>query len=242
MRFPGPCLCLALMATLAACDAASAHDPISTRLTWTREISPLFAVHCASCHKPGGSAPMALSSYADVRPWAVAIRDEIAARRMPPWNAVRGFRRLAGDASLSQEEIQWITDWVNGGAPEGDPASPLAPPIPSARAPLAPASPASWPVYDRAAPPAGSLLGVAVRELPPATVARLLLRHPDGRLEPLLWLRPTSPHAPALYYFAEPVTVKPGSTLRLWTEPAGAKPPRLELLASPSRNPPAAPE
>src|SRR5579885_1113270 len=98
-----------------------AHDVISTKITWTREVSRLVYARCLVCHREGGRA-FSLATYAAARPWAKAIRDEVLARRMPPWGAVRGFGDFAGDVSLSQEEMDTIAEWVEGGAPEGDPA------------------------------------------------------------------------------------------------------------------------
>lgn len=39
---------------------------------------------------------------------------------MPPYGAVIGFGDLKDDTSLTQEQLELITDWVEGGAPEGD--------------------------------------------------------------------------------------------------------------------------
>jgi len=65
---------------------------------------------------------MSLITYEDARPWAKAIRDEVSSRRMPPWGAVAGIGDFAGDPSLSTPEIDMLVAWVEGGAPEGDPA------------------------------------------------------------------------------------------------------------------------
>ena len=63
---------------------------------------------------------MSLATYDDARPWAKAIRDEVLARRMPPWGAVKGVGEFRDDPSLSQIEIDMIVNWVEGGAPKGD--------------------------------------------------------------------------------------------------------------------------
>src|SRR4051812_30441087 len=63
------------------------HDPITTNLTWSKEISRVLYEHCASCHRDGGRA-FSLMTYEAARPWAKAIRDEVLNRRMPPWDAV----------------------------------------------------------------------------------------------------------------------------------------------------------
>ena len=101
------------------CGAAVAHDPITTKLLWTQEISRIVNKHCASCHREGGGA-MSLMTYDEARPWAKAIRDEVLARRMPPWGAVKGVGEFRDDPSLSQIEIDMIVNWVEGGAPKGD--------------------------------------------------------------------------------------------------------------------------
>ena len=63
---------------------------------------------------------MPLTTYADARPWAKAIRDEVLNRRMPPWDAVKGVGEFRDDPSLSQPEMDLFVNWVEGGAPEGD--------------------------------------------------------------------------------------------------------------------------
>jgi hypothetical protein len=109
-------------AVLLGCSAVLSfpHDPITTKITWTQEISRIVYKHCAGCHGPGGKA-MSLMSYEGARPWAKAIRDEVSSRRMPPWGAVAGIGDFAGDPSLSTPEIDMLVAWVEGGAPEGDP-------------------------------------------------------------------------------------------------------------------------
>ena len=45
----------------------SAHDVITTPITFSREISRLFYKRCASCHHDGGSA-FSLMTYEQARP------------------------------------------------------------------------------------------------------------------------------------------------------------------------------
>jgi hypothetical protein len=99
---------------------AWAHDPITTNLTWSKEISRLIYQHCTSCHRPDGRA-MSLLTYEEARPWAKAIRDEVLNRRMPPWDPVKGVGQFRDDPSLSQPEMDLLVSWVEGGAPEGNP-------------------------------------------------------------------------------------------------------------------------
>lgn len=184
---------------------AWAHDPVTTPLTWSKEVSRLLAHRCQGCHQAGGKAPFALMTYQDARPWAVAIRDEVSNRTMPPWNAVKGFGSFRGEMALSQEEIQTITDWVNGGAPEGDPAL-VSTHVPGSYQPeeapagsrLVPAGP-----FARAT----ELLGLRIEQLPKDAGAHVYLQTPDGARQPLLWVRRFNPAAPRLYLLAEPVAV-----------------------------------
>ena len=93
-----------------------AHDPISTKVTWTREIGPLVHRRCVSCHTRGGFS-FPLTSYEEARPWAVAIKEETLAGEMPPWGAASGIGHFANDRQLTRHEIELIAAWVDGGAP-----------------------------------------------------------------------------------------------------------------------------
>jgi hypothetical protein len=62
--------------------SVTAHDIITTQLTYTHEISRIFARRCISCHDEGSSIP--LTRYDEVRPWAVDIKEQVLARLMPP--------------------------------------------------------------------------------------------------------------------------------------------------------------
>jgi hypothetical protein len=105
---------------LALAASLSAHDPITTKVTWSREVVRIVNKSCTGCHVAGGVAPMPLSTYDEARPWAKAIKDEVVARRMPKWPAARGFGHFSNDPSLSPFEIELIAAWADGGAPKGE--------------------------------------------------------------------------------------------------------------------------
>jgi hypothetical protein len=63
---------------------------------------------------------MSLMSYKEVRPWAKAIREQVAKRVMPPWFADPKHGEFSNDSRLSDQEINTIQSWVESGAPEGD--------------------------------------------------------------------------------------------------------------------------
>jgi len=95
----------------------SAHDPITTKITFAREIRAILSARCVTCHGPGGSAPMPLTTYEEVRPWARAIKEQVLARRMPKWHAARGFGAFRNDPTLTPIEVGMIVSWIDGGLP-----------------------------------------------------------------------------------------------------------------------------
>lgn len=64
---------------------------------------------------------MQFLTYSGTRPWAKAIRAAVLTRKMPPWFADPKYGRFANDRSLSNQEIETLAHWVDGGALEGDP-------------------------------------------------------------------------------------------------------------------------
>src|SRR5262245_58059634 len=125
-------LAVVLVAVIVCTSRTSAHDPITTKVTWSREISRIVERRCAGCHRPDGVAPMALTTYEQARPWLKAIEAEVVSRRMPKWPAARGIGDFDNDRSLSPFEIELIAAWIDGGAPKGD-ASASQPAAPSPR-------------------------------------------------------------------------------------------------------------
>ena len=118
-------ICLAVRSLLIGVLAAAslgvlirAHG-FGASITWNREISRIVYEKCATCHRPEGAA-FSLMTYPDVQPRANAIKDAVLARRMPPWGAVKGFGQFRNDQSLSQEQIELVTKWVDGGIRRGN--------------------------------------------------------------------------------------------------------------------------
>jgi len=70
---------------------------------------------------------MPFLSYAETRPWAKAIREQVVAHKMPPWFADPAYGHFANDRSLSESEIAMLAAWVNNGAPAGEPKDAPAP-------------------------------------------------------------------------------------------------------------------
>jgi hypothetical protein len=96
--------------------------------TYTRDVAPILNARCVECHRKGEAAPMALTGYVEARPWAKAIRQAVVTRRMPVWLADPSLDHFKNDRRLAPGEIETIRNWVDAGAPEGNPKDLPAPP------------------------------------------------------------------------------------------------------------------
>ena len=109
-----------LLSAFALCGALQAA-PAAKEITFHKDVEPLLQAHCHTCHRPGEAAPMSLLNYDDARKWGAAIKEAVALRKMPPWFADPAHGKFANDRRLSQEQVDTITRWVDGGKKEGDP-------------------------------------------------------------------------------------------------------------------------
>ncbi|MBI2186774.1 MAG: cytochrome c [Acidobacteria bacterium] len=87
--------------------------------TFNKDVAPMVFNNCATCHRPNQVAPMSLTSFREVRPWARAIRDKVVRGEMPPWRADGRYGTFRNDRRLTPEQIKTIVAWVDAGAPEG---------------------------------------------------------------------------------------------------------------------------
>ncbi len=108
-----------LLVGLSLLGSSSAHEPITTKVRFNKEVIRILDRNCNGCHNPSSIAP-SLMTYEDARPWAKAIKEELLERRMPPWHAVKGYGDFSNRPSLTQHEIDVIVSWVEGGAPKGE--------------------------------------------------------------------------------------------------------------------------
>ena len=97
----------------------SAHEPITTKVRFNKEVIRVLQRSCLGCHRPGGIA-MSLATYEEARPWAKAIKEELLEKRMPPWHAVKGYGEFGNAPPLTQRDIDLVVNWVEGGAPKGE--------------------------------------------------------------------------------------------------------------------------
>jgi hypothetical protein len=199
--------------------AVSGHDIITTPITFDREILRIVDARCASCHHPGGQA-FSLLTYKDARPWAEAIKEEVLARRMPPWGAVKGFGDFRNDQALTPEQLELIVSWADGGVPEGEekdippPPKPDAAPKPEAEAPAAP-PPGSISVSgDFTVKNAFILDGLWPQRVPGRASFQVTALLPDGSLEPLLWIQEYKPEWGHPFLLRTPLELPKGSVIQ----------------------------
>ena len=95
--------------------------------TFAHEVAPILYRSCASCHRPGESAPFSLLSYDDAKSFAPQIAAATRSRSMPPWLPEAGYGDFANDPRLTDAEISLIDAWLKAGAPIGR-ASEIPPP------------------------------------------------------------------------------------------------------------------
>jgi hypothetical protein len=98
-------------------------------VTFAKDVAPIFQAKCEECHRKGTAAPMSLITYQEVRPWAKAIKERVVRRQMPPWHLDKtvGIQQFQNDRSLTGAQIDTIVQWVDAGAPQGDPKDMPAP-------------------------------------------------------------------------------------------------------------------
>jgi hypothetical protein len=111
-----------LMLTLVVLGGA--HAAVGSVPTYTKDVAPILLRHCAACHADGDDpARVALLSYARAVAAASSIREQVAARTMPPWSADPAHSlKFRNDAQLSDAELGTLLAWIDGGTPEGDAA------------------------------------------------------------------------------------------------------------------------
>jgi hypothetical protein len=189
---------------------AGAHD-ISSQVTWSREVSRLVARHCTSCHHDGGAA-FSLTTFQQAQAHAKDMAKTVLDRRMPPFGAVKGFGDLREDQSLTQEQIELVMGWVQGGAPEGDASlvSKTAPKEPAAK--VEPKTGAEWVGGVKKLEAETTFIAIRPMTLNGDSI-RVVAERPDGTVQPLIWFYHADAKAPRTYYFRKAIKLPAGTKI-----------------------------
>ena len=122
----GSFLALILMA-----GSVFAADDAVEGPTYLEDLKPIFQANCVTCHRSAGLnlggmiAPMSLSTYDEVRPWAKSIAKVVGSGEMPPWHAAQSHSgQFRNERSLTAEEVALVAAWIKFGAPRGEGAEP----------------------------------------------------------------------------------------------------------------------
>jgi hypothetical protein len=111
MRLLSLCLCSVAVAAAAT---------TSSQPTFYKDVLPVLQKNCQTCHRPGEAAPMSFLTYETARPWAKAIKQAVATKKMPPWFADPQYGHFSNDRTMSQADIDTLTNWADNGAQAGN--------------------------------------------------------------------------------------------------------------------------
>ncbi len=192
---------------------ASAHDIITTPITYSREIYRIFQARCFSCHRPGGAA-FSLMTYSEARPWAEAIKEEVLGRTMPPWGAVKGFGDFRNDRALTPEQLEVIESWADGGVPEGEPKDLPAKLDPTEDWPSESANPTVAVSGDFQVTHGMILDGLLPITVPENASFQVTAELPDGSVQPLVWIENYKVKYAHPFLLRTPLELPPGSEIR----------------------------
>ncbi len=95
-------------------------------VSYSKEVAPILAENCASCHRDTGIAPFALDSYAMAQGWSPMIREVLMTKRMPPGQIDPHVGNFKNDYVLSADEQQKLLHWIAAGSPKDGDTDPLA--------------------------------------------------------------------------------------------------------------------
>lgn len=113
-------------ATVAMMHGAQVSYREETAISYEKDVAPVLAENCASCHREGGIAPFALDSYAMVQGWSPMIREVLMTKRMPPGQVDPHVHKFTNGRNLEIEDAQNIVRWVEAGSPRDGQSDPLA--------------------------------------------------------------------------------------------------------------------
>ena len=197
---------------LAACVTYLAHN-VGNAITWNREISRIFYQRCASCHHEDGNT-FSLMRYTDVQPRAVAIKQAVLSRRMPPWGAVKGYGDFRNDQGLSEEELGLINDWVDSDTPKGNNPNVL-PKEPkfSKVSKIKPPKNGITVRGDYTLHKAATIDGILPENIPSRSSLKIFAVLPDGSIQPIVWLYEYTDAFQHSFLFRKPLSLPAGTVI-----------------------------
>ena len=93
---------------------------VSSQPTYYSHIQPIMEARCVQCHASEQIGGFSLAEYSDVQEWSGPVLSAVSNGTMPPWPAAEG-PAYKNDWSLTEEQVQMISEWIDRGMPEGNP-------------------------------------------------------------------------------------------------------------------------
>tara|TARA_R110002072_G_scaffold300746_1_gene478858 strand:- start:13679 stop:15463 length:1785 start_codon:yes stop_codon:yes gene_type:complete len=95
-------------------------------VSYSKDVAPVLAKHCADCHRDGGIAPFAMDSHAMAQGWSPMIREVLMTKRMPPAQIDPHIGEFSNSYNVPFEDQQKILHWIAQGSPRDGDVDPLA--------------------------------------------------------------------------------------------------------------------
>lgn len=97
-----------------------------TGVSYSKDVAPVLAENCATCHRDGGIAPFALNSHAMAQGWSPMIREVLMTKRMPPGQIDPHIGDFRNHYTLTPDEQQKVLHWIATGSVKDGDSDPLA--------------------------------------------------------------------------------------------------------------------
>jgi hypothetical protein len=95
-------------------------------VSYEKDVAPIIAENCASCHREGGIAPFAMNSHAMVQGWSPMIREVMMTKRMPPGQLDPHVGDFRNSYVVPFEDQRKVLDWIAAGSQKDGATDPLA--------------------------------------------------------------------------------------------------------------------
>ncbi|MES2761032.1 MAG: T9SS type A sorting domain-containing protein [Bacteroidota bacterium] len=97
---------------------------LKAQTTFSEYVAPIIYNKCSSCHHVGGIAPLAFTSYAEVKKQVgMIVMAAIDSKFMPPWMPDTAYSHFVDERKLTESESVTIKKWITDGMPQGDKAA-----------------------------------------------------------------------------------------------------------------------
>ena len=78
-------LLLLLPAAISFAQSSLAPSSSGTAPTFTKDVAPILQRNCQVCHRPGEPGPFSMLTYEETRPWAMAMKLDLAIPTQSGW-------------------------------------------------------------------------------------------------------------------------------------------------------------